>query len=79
MSTFSHTQSEYDNWGEEITNDNLENWTDVDRFPYDDVSLVARIVYAEDTYPETHLGRAAVAQELHNRMRSWRFIAFFPG
>ena len=72
MSTFSHTQSEYNEWGENISNPNM--WMDPDLFPYDDVSLIARLIHAEDDSDVTNLGRAAVAQELHNRMRSWRFI-----
>lgn len=69
MSIRTHTQEEYDAWGHSLKGD-TEKWTEVEKCDLDDVSLVARLIYAEEF---TREGQASVAQELHNRMRNWRF------
>ncbi len=62
-----HTQDDYDAWGQSITHN---TWVHADMFNLGDVSLLARLIHAEETDRE---GQAAVAQELHNRMRQWKF------
>ena len=70
MTQFAHTQAEYDAWGHYI--EHSDQWLYVDQCNLDDVSLVARLIYAEDR--QSSEGQASVAQELHNRMRCWKFL-----
>ena len=61
-----HTDEEYEKWGRAIGS---EDWKNLDN-NLDDVSLVARIIYAEE---KTREGQNNVAKELHNRMAQWTF------
>lgn len=69
MAVYPHTQEEYNELGVSLAG-NTEIWTDVEECNLSDISLLARLIYAEEM---TREGQAAVAQELWNRMRNWKF------